>query len=115
LAILVALVCVGLSAAAGTLVARSQHDAAQQQLARRTTLVAEAVSSETGRYVDTLRLVAAATGSYVTLTASKFAQATQPLGQMRLAGATSIVFLIPATDAERTSAQARWRSRGVKT
>jgi signal transduction histidine kinase/CHASE1-domain containing sensor protein len=113
LAILVALVCVGLSAGAGALVARSQHEAARQQLARRTTLVAEAVSSETGRYVDTLRIVAAATGSYVTLTASKFAQATQPLGQMRLAGATSIVFLVPATDAQRTSAQALWRSRGV--
>ena len=94
LAILVALVCVGLSAGAGALVARGQHDAARQQLARRTALVAEAVSSETGRYVDTLRIVAAATGSFTTLTASKFAQATQPLEQMRLAGATSIVFLV---------------------
>jgi signal transduction histidine kinase/CHASE1-domain containing sensor protein len=113
LAILVALVCVGLSAGAGALVARNQHDAAQQQLARRTTLVAEAVSSETGRYVDTLRTVAAATGAFTTLTVAKFAQATQPLEQMRLAGATSIVFLIPATDAELTSAQVLWRSRGV--
>jgi PAS domain S-box-containing protein len=113
LAILVALGSVGLSVGASALVARSQRDVAQEQLARRTALVAEAVTSETGRYVDTLRTVAAATGSFTTLTASKFAQATQPLAQMRLAGATSIVFLIPATDAELDSAQRLWRSRGV--
>jgi PAS domain S-box-containing protein len=113
LAILVALVCVGLSAGAGAAVTRSQYEAAQQQLARRTTLVAEAVSSETGRYVDTLRVVAAAAGSFTTLTASKFAQATQPLSQMRLAGATSIAFLVPVSDTGLASAQALWRSRGV--
>jgi PAS domain S-box-containing protein len=113
LAILVALVCVGLSVGMGTLIAGGQHDAAQQQLVRRTSLVAEAVSSETGRYVDTLRTVAAATGAFNALTAAKFTQATQPLRQMRLAGATSIVFLVPATDAELTSVQALWRSRGV--
>jgi signal transduction histidine kinase/CHASE1-domain containing sensor protein len=111
LAIMVALVCISVSVGAGALVARGQHDAAQQQLARRTALVAEAVSSETGRYVDTLRTVAAATGSFTTLTASKFAQATQPLEQMRLAGATSIVFLVAVTDSELTSMQALWRSR----
>jgi signal transduction histidine kinase/CHASE1-domain containing sensor protein len=113
LAVLVALVCVGLSAGVGASIARGQHDAAQQHLARRTALVAEAVSSETGRYVDTLRTVAAATGAFTTLTASKFAEATQPLKQMRLAGATSIAFLIPATDAELSSAQRLWRSRGT--
>ncbi|GAA2697480.1 ATP-binding protein [Actinoplanes palleronii] len=113
LAILVALGCAGLSVGVGAVVARSQHDAAEQQLARRTSLVVEAVSGETRRYVDTLRTVAAAAGAFTTLTASKFAQATQPLEQMRLAGATSIVFLVPVTDAELTSVQALWRSRGV--
>jgi len=113
LAVLVALVCVGLSAGVGVSVAASQHEAAEQQFVRRTSLVAEAVSSETGRYADTLRIVAATIGSFTTLTAAKFAQATGPLRQMRLAGATSIAFAVPATGAEFASVQARWRSRGV--
>ncbi|GIF22380.1 hypothetical protein Ate02nite_51100 [Paractinoplanes tereljensis] len=113
LAVLVACVGAGLAVVVGALVARGQHDAAEQQLARRATLVAEAVSSETGRYVDTLRTVAAATGSYTTLTAAKFAQVAEPLTEMRLAGATSIVYLVPVAHARITSVQALWRSRGV--
>ena len=113
LAVLVVLVCAGLSVGAGILVARDQRDAAQQQLTRRTSLAAEAVSSEAGRYIDTLRTVAASIGSFTSLTAQKFAQATEPLEAMRLAGATSIVFLVPATDSELASTQTFWRSRGV--
>jgi signal transduction histidine kinase/CHASE1-domain containing sensor protein len=110
---LVAVVGLVASVSVGAVVASGQRNAAKHQLDRRATLVAEAVASETGRYVDTVRTVAAATGAFDTLTAAQFAQANAPLAQMHLAGATSIVFLVPAADQEVASTQALWRSRGL--
>jgi PAS domain S-box-containing protein len=110
---LVAVVGLVMSVGVGAVVASGQRAAAGQQLERRAMLIAEAVASETGRYVDTLRTVAAATGAFDTLTAANFSQATQPLAQMDLAGATSIAFLVPAADQQVASTQALWRSRGV--
>ena len=101
------------SGVAGGLLALGQRDSAQQQLERRTTLVAGAVSAEAGRYVDALRTVAAAAGAFTTLTREKFDEATRPLGDMRLAGATSIAFLVPARGTELAAVQAVWRARGA--
>ncbi|WP_130507701.1 ATP-binding protein [Krasilnikovia cinnamomea] len=114
--ILAALVAVaGLVGSAGvaTLVAGEQRDAAQQQLDRRASLVAAAVTAEAGRYVDTLSMVAAGLGGSETLTAARFEQAVQPLDDMRLAGAASVGFLVPSSDDDVAATQARWRARGV--
>jgi PAS domain S-box-containing protein len=100
------------SAGVAVVLAVGQRDAAQQQLERRTSLVAEAVSSEAGRYVDTVRTIAAAAGAFETLTSATFAEATRPLADRRLAGATSIVFLVPVRTAEIPAVQRLWRGRG---
>jgi hypothetical protein len=49
-----------------------------RQFDGRVTLVAKAVASETGRYVETLRTVAATAGGYEPLSATHFAQITSP-------------------------------------
>jgi PAS domain S-box-containing protein len=113
LSAVVAVVGLLLSVAGGAALARGQREAAGQQLERRATLVAQAVAAETGRYVDALRTVAAAAGAFQPLTAATFAEATRPLADMRLAGATSIAYLVPARDSEIASVQALWRTRGV--
>ena len=98
--------------AAGALAA-GQRDHAEQQLTRRTSLVQAAAAAETGRYVDTLRTVAAAAGAVDTLTAAKFDQVTASLAGMRLAGASSVVYLVPADTGEVAATQAWWRGRGA--
>ena len=110
--VLVALACLLVSVGAAAALADEQHDAAVEQLDRRKSLVVEAVAGETGRYVDTLRTVAAATGAYTPLTSVTFSQATAPLTRMRLAGATSIAFLVPSSSSAVPATQALWRSRG---
>jgi len=108
-------VAVGVLVSAGVAVAlaTAQRDAARQQLERRSGLVAEAVSGEAGRYVDTVRTIAAAAGAFETLTAAGFAETTRPLAGLRLAGATSIVFLVPVHTPEIPAVQRLWRGRGV--
>ncbi|WP_412746359.1 ATP-binding protein [Krasilnikovia sp. MM14-A1004] len=113
LAALVAVAGLVMSAGVATLVAGEQRDAARQQLDRRASLAAAAVTAEAGRYVDTLRMVAADLGGPETPTAARFAQAVQPLDDMRLAGAASIGFLVPTSDRQVAATQARWRARGV--
>jgi hypothetical protein len=71
------------------------------------------VDAEAGRYADTVRAVAGATGAFEMLTAAKFAQLTTPLVDIHLAGATSIVYLVPASDGEIPAVEALWRGRGV--
>jgi signal transduction histidine kinase len=93
--------------------AAGQRKNADAQLERRAAAVADAVTSEAGRYGDTLRTAAAAVGAFEYLTADKFAQVVEPLSDMGLAGASSVVFLVPALDADVAATQALWRSRGV--
>ncbi|WP_412537833.1 ATP-binding protein [Longispora sp. K20-0274] len=90
-----------------------QRREADSQLERRSELMAEAVTTEAGRYVDTLRTVAAATAALETVTAGRFGQVAAPLRRMNLAGATSVAFLVPSTDAQVPEVQALWRSRGA--
>nr|BFE80687.1 hypothetical protein GCM10020093_032880 [Planobispora longispora] len=116
LAVLAALVVA--VAAWGTTVLASVLSDTQQRLAdetvqRRLALMGEVVEAETGRYVEALRLVAAAAGTAEPLTAAAFARMVEPLKQTHLPGATSITFLVPATDAQIPAVQARWRARGV--
>ncbi|WP_412735633.1 ATP-binding protein [Krasilnikovia sp. MM14-A1259] len=113
LAALVAVAVAAGSAGAAALVAGEQRDNAQQQLDRRSSLVAAAVTAEAGRYVDTLRMVAADLSGPDAPTAARFTQAVQPLDDMRLAGAASIGFVVPSAAGDVTATQARWRARGV--
>ncbi len=109
----VAVVGLLVSTAAGVILARDERKAAEQQLQRRARLVAEALTAETRRYEDALITVAAATGAFESLTAAKFAQVTASLAELRLAGATSIAYMVPARDDEIAAVQAHWRDRGV--
>ncbi|MGI5176452.1 ATP-binding protein [Dactylosporangium sp. CA-152071] len=113
LASLVAVLTAAMAVSAGVVLDRAQHRAMTQALDRKVGSVAAAVVHETGRYVDTLRTVAAATGAFEPLTAAKFARAVDPLRHMGLAGATSIAFMVPADDGEIGRVQALWRERGV--
>ncbi|MFI5896617.1 ATP-binding protein [Actinoplanes sp. NPDC051513] len=113
---LTALVAVGgaaLSVAVAVALAAGQRHAAEQQLDRRARQAQEAVTAEARRYVDTLRTIAAAAGSFNELTADKFNGFTEPLASMRLAGVVSIAYLVPATAPQIPAVQAFWRSRGA--
>lgn len=79
---------------------------------RRVALVAEAVASQVGRYVDTLRTAAGAVGAFETLTATKFAQIAAPVAGLHLAGVTSLVYLVETDEAHVGAVQRLWRSRG---
>jgi PAS domain S-box-containing protein len=105
----------GIALSAGAAVALAgQRDAASEQLLdRRARQVQEAVAAESGRYVDALRTVAAATGAFDEVTADKFRGVTAPLAETQLAGVTSVVFMAPATRSQAPAVQAYWRSRGA--
>ncbi|MBG0817714.1 CHASE domain-containing protein [Planomonospora sp. ID82291] len=112
-ALLVAVPGIVLSAWVGTVLREAQQRTAEQRVDRRATLITEAVATESGRYTDALRLLAAALGSHERLTKPEFDQATGALQGMRLAGATSIALLVPATDEQIPRVQEFWRRRGV--
>ncbi|GLY07342.1 ATP-binding protein [Actinoplanes sp. NBRC 101535] len=87
--------------------------AGDARMDRNATVAAAAISSETRRYLDTLRTTAAAAGAQEALTATEYSAITQPLRTMKLAGATSIAFLVPVPDGTAARVQQRWRERGV--
>ncbi|WP_449065957.1 ATP-binding protein, partial [Planomonospora algeriensis] len=117
LVVLIALLVAGIGAAlsvwVGGALREAQQRAAAQQMDRRATLITDAVAAESGRYADALRLMAAALGSHERLTRPEFDQATRALQDMRLAGATSIALMVPATDDQVPRVQEFWRRRGV--
>jgi PAS domain S-box-containing protein len=110
---LVALVSGGVTAGVATVLHRGERTDASVQMDRRTAAAAAAVQAETRRYVDTLLTTAAAVGAQQTLTASEYATLTAPLHSMRLAGATSIALIVPATDGEIPRVERTWRDRGM--
>ncbi|MDQ1657955.1 MAG: hypothetical protein QOD41_3038 [Cryptosporangiaceae bacterium] len=97
----------------GGVLDRAERRSATEQFDRRTSLLAAAVRTETGRYVDTLQTLAAATGTIPVLTTSVFAAATAPLAAMHLAGASSIAFIVPAATEQVPAVQAYWRTRSA--
>ncbi|MFC6580207.1 ATP-binding protein [Planomonospora parontospora] len=113
IALLVAVTGTALSVWVGAALREAQQRGAEQQLDRRTALVTDAVATESGRYADTLRLLAAALGSHARLTKPEFDQTTRVLEGMRLAGATSIALMVPATAEQIPRVQEFWRRRGV--
>ncbi|MEV4280407.1 ATP-binding protein [Actinoplanes xinjiangensis] len=92
-----------------------RHDAANGdvQMDRRSAAAAEAVRTETQRYVDTLLTTAAAAGAQEVLTRSEYAALTEPLKSMKLAGASTIAFVVPAADDRIGEVQSLWRERGA--
>jgi PAS domain S-box-containing protein len=114
LAILLVL-ALGLAAswnAAGSL-RHNQQARANAVMDRDTSLAEAAVRTEVHRYLDTLRTVAAAIGAHETLTFDDFAATTAPLRDAGLPGATSLVFVVPAEDAQLDEVERYWRDRGV--
>ncbi|MBG0817855.1 ATP-binding protein [Planomonospora sp. ID82291] len=112
-AALVAALGTGASVTAGAALHQAQERTAEQAMDQRTALVRAIVQAETRRYADTLAEVAAATGAFEELTAAKFTRFTASVPDLRLAGATSIVFLVAATDDRIPRVQDHWRTRGV--
>jgi PAS domain S-box-containing protein len=113
LAAIVALVAVVVSLSAAAVLRNSQQKAIAQQFEQRVSLLDEVVSAQIGRYVDTLSATAAAVGALTPVTPQAFRDATAPIAGMRLPGATSISFVVPATDATVASVQRTWRTRGA--
>ncbi|MBA3488869.1 MAG: CHASE domain-containing protein [Longispora sp.] len=112
LSVLVVVIGLAVSTAVAQTLAHGQRSAAEDQLKQRSALVAEAVSTETMRYVDALRITAAA-ATVEPLTAARFAQVAEPLREMGLAGATSLGFQVAVSDDQVISVQETWRSRGA--
>ncbi|GGM81070.1 CHASE domain-containing protein [Dactylosporangium sucinum] len=110
---LVAAVGLGVSAAATAVAGRQAADA-RQQFAERSALAAAATAGVAGRYTDTVAALAAALGAYEPLTRTKFEQAVAPIERMELAGATNVVYVATASDAQIPAAQALWRDRGAE-
>ncbi|BEL08743.1 hypothetical protein Q0Z83_069340 [Actinoplanes sichuanensis] len=110
---LVAAVGCGVTLGIGAVLAR--HDAANGgvQMDRRTAAAAEAVRTETQRYVDTLLTTAAAAGAQEVLTRSEYAALTEPLKSMKLAGANTIALVVPAADDQIAEVRETWRARGA--
>lgn len=94
-------------------VATAVTEQATRTLDTRVDAIEQATQSEVARYADALGLVAAALETASRIDAASFTTATRPLDSMRLAGASSLVFITPpVADDELADVQARWRARG---
>ncbi|MEU4624615.1 ATP-binding protein [Actinoplanes sp. NPDC023801] len=110
---LVAVVGCGMTLAVGGVLERHEDVNTEVQMDRRTAAAADAVRSETQRYVDILRTMAAAAGAQDVLTMTEYSALTTPLKSMKLAGASTIAFAVPAEDDQVGEVQQRWRERGL--
>jgi CHASE1-domain containing sensor protein len=87
LAIVVLLTGMEATLAAGFALQDGPREVASQAIDRRSELVADAVSTETRRYTDSMRSLAAAAGAASPLDPERFAALTDPIREKRLAGA----------------------------
>jgi signal transduction histidine kinase len=110
---LVAAVGCGVTLGVGAVLRRHDTANGDVQMDRRSTAAAEAVRTETQRYVDTLLTTAAAAGAQDVLTRSEFAALTEPLKSMKLAGTNTVALVVPATGDQVGAAQELWRQRGA--
>ncbi|GGK02755.1 hypothetical protein GCM10010123_35900 [Pilimelia anulata] len=113
LAGLVVVLSAAIALGAGAALAAGQRHLVAEQLDRRAAAAADAVGAEANRYVDTLRTVAGALSAHPTLTRGAFDTSVAALRDLRLAGASSVAYLVPATDAAIPATRALWRGRGV--
>ncbi|WP_433617947.1 ATP-binding protein [Dactylosporangium sp. CA-139114] len=105
----------GLLATAGVSVALAQKErrSAAQAMDRQVDLAQAAVGGEVQRYLDTIDTIAAALGSHDALTPAAFDRATVRVPGENLAGATAVVFVVPAATAEVPAVQDAWRATGA--
>lgn len=105
----------GLGASAWAAVALSgvQDDTTDELMNRRATAARYAVEAEVRRYLDAVRTVAAAAGSYDRLDTTKFVAVTAAMADTKLVGAAFVLWVVPATNEQVPTVQATWRGRGV--
>jgi hypothetical protein len=72
------------------------------------------VTEQLARYVDTVRLTAAALGSLETPTAQTFGGITKAVANQQLTAASAIRFVVPANPAGVDDVVPYWRERGAK-
>jgi signal transduction histidine kinase/CHASE1-domain containing sensor protein len=103
----------GTSVVFGRELATDARLASDQTINQQADLVKQNIESEVRRYTDTLQTVAAGLGSQHDIENKEFAAATAPLRDIHLAGATSIAFVVPSSDAGIPSLQQHWRELGA--
>ncbi|MGI5244902.1 ATP-binding protein [Dactylosporangium sp. CA-139066] len=103
----------GASWQAASAIHDGQRERATAVLDRAAGLSEASVRAEIHRYLDTLRTIAAAVGTHTDLTYDDFQATTAPLSDAGLVGATSLVFLVAADDAQTPAVQQYWRERGL--
>ncbi len=114
LSLLVLIVGLSISFGMTNAIADAQRRGIGEVMDRRTELVQRGIASETARYLESMQTVAAGLGSQTTLTHEDFLVATAPLKDIHLAGASSISYLVPATNDQIPAVQQFWRDRGVE-
>jgi diguanylate cyclase (GGDEF)-like protein/PAS domain S-box-containing protein len=107
-----------LSGLAGTAVAATEirklgDEAAGVVADRHADRATAAVGDELRRYQETLEAAAASLSAQQDLTAQDFAAVTSPLRRARLAGASGVVFVVPAGGDDAVAVEAFWRGQGV--
>ena len=116
-ALLVAFVLVlGLTCswAVAAAVDRQQQARASVVMDQRVEVIANAVTAQVRRYVDTSTDLAAALGAQRHLSAASFAALTSTLQRKRLPGVSGIGLVVPSTARDVSRTQAEWRARGSR-
>ncbi|WP_246607266.1 ATP-binding protein [Paractinoplanes toevensis] len=111
----VAVIVVGLTAT-GLIVSglrSGQRENAERVMDQRAEMAKAAVLTETARYRSLLEATATGLATDSNMTWDDFDAATSSLANAGLKGASSVAFVVPATDAQIPAVQARWRSRGA--
>ena len=105
----------GMSAAGGMAVHKVEQRYAAQSMDRYTDDVGEAITDQMNRYTDTLTDLAAAIGAYPGTRAAGFVGMTSGLNFNRLPGASSVAFVVPATDGQVAAVQALYQDPAAPT
>ncbi|GIF26928.1 hypothetical protein Ate02nite_96580 [Paractinoplanes tereljensis] len=90
-----------------------QRENAERVMDQRAEMAKSAVLTETARYESLLEATATGLATDSNMTWDDFDAATSSLANAGLKGASSVAFVVPATDAQIPATQARWRSRGA--
>lgn len=112
IAAMVLLAGASLTWAAARAVGGGEQDRVNHLMASASADAARTVAAETARYVDVVRNIANSAGAQDALMLREFRQIVRSIEPMRLAGATSIAYMVPAGDDDVAATQALWRSRG---
>lgn len=87
---------------------------AQARVETASRLLQTTVDEQLARYVDTVRVVAAAMNTLGTPDADSFSDITAAVAEQKLTAASAIRFVAPATPEEVDGVDAYWRARGAK-